>query len=705
MFQNDKEITDQIRKLIPINELTDKIQNKLIANADLIELKKGKYLFKKGDRDHFSFYLLTGEIDLVSDRTVHDTISGGSERARYAMAQLQPRQFSALAKTPIQVLKVNRTVLDKLLMISKETGGTKVDLSDTISGPGQMEVSEIDEQENMDWMTRMLQSDLFSKIPSGNIQTLFTVLDSREYKAGDTIIEQGQDGENYYVIQEGKCLVTRKAGASSAPIKLAELKTGDSFGEESLLMDTKCNATVTMATDGILMRLSKDSFIDLIKKPTVQSISYGEAQELINTGAKWIDVRFDSEYKESHILGSQNIPLNLLRTQVKKLEQNLTYIMYCDTGGRSSTAAFLMTERGYKAYYLEGGLISNHDIEGLQKSQLDEPQLEEPQEAAPEPKLSLEEPSIEPSAELVSGANTESDADMPVATQVSEAELETAAEESVVEETELNNADSQRKAMRQLKKLKREFEQEMLKEKEAIRLKYAEAQKMLESAKQIKQDAEETKQKLEQDINHQSSVVELSQQKQQKEQQERIEKLEAEKLELVEDNKKLEKKKSEMEGQIMSAAKDMKALKTDKKDLEKQLVTLQEQLDEAISDKEIIETETSRIRQQAKRIIEEYQKKHKQLFDMEEEKILSQLNTLDERNSSMTVEKLSQHRKPTKGNLEVASSDDKNLKEMKRIKRKQQNMEDDLDENDKTKDDLAAKLMDEITSQLGTGKS
>jgi CRP-like cAMP-binding protein len=51
------------------------------------------------------------------------------------------------------------------------------------------------------------------------------------------------------------------AGSS---VQLAELKEGDAFGEEALVADTVRNATVVMKTDGMLLRLSKQDFNELL---------------------------------------------------------------------------------------------------------------------------------------------------------------------------------------------------------------------------------------------------------------------------------------------------------------------------------------------------------------------------------------------------------------------------------------------------------
>ena len=78
-------------------------------------------------------------------------------------------------------------------------------------------------------MTRLLQSELFTHIPAANIQRIFTTMESVELQAGDVVVEQGTPGDFYYFIQTGRCEVTRKSGADAEPIRLAELKEGDSI--------------------------------------------------------------------------------------------------------------------------------------------------------------------------------------------------------------------------------------------------------------------------------------------------------------------------------------------------------------------------------------------------------------------------------------------------------------------------------------------
>ena len=349
---------DSIKLLVPINELPANVQSELCQKGEFISVKKGKFLFKQGDTDNFSFYLLEGDLELIANDQLQSTVQGGSDRARYALAQLQPRQMSARAKTLIKVLRIERDLLDKFMIANSGNANDDIDLNSGV----EMEVSDIDDDEDVDWMTRMLQSELFLNMPTANMHQLFACLETLEYEVGDDVIKQGDAGDHYYIIQEGRCEVLRKASDAAKEIKLAELKAGDSFGEEALLMDTTRNATIRMLSAGLVARLSKDDFIELIKKPTLSMVPLTRARELIDAGAKWLDVRYKNEFTEGSIEGAINIPLNMLRMQADKLDQDAQYIVYCDTGGRSSAASFLLTERGLKSCYLNGGLITNSEL-------------------------------------------------------------------------------------------------------------------------------------------------------------------------------------------------------------------------------------------------------------------------------------------------------------------------------------------------------
>lgn len=336
-----------LRNYVPLSELTQDNLQELARSTYVEQLPAGRTLFKKGDADNRSYYILGGEIELDGADTPPKIIAGATPASRFPLDHHRPRQATAKARTPVFYFQVDNNHLDLLLTWGQNAGYM---------------VAEIDNVEETaddgDWMTHMLRSSIFHRIPASNIQAVFMKMEPKPVRAGDVVIHQGDEGDYYYYIKQGRVAVTRLTKTGQT-IKLAELEAGSSFGEEALISDSKRNANVTMLTNGVLMRLAKADFASLLKEPVLQSVSYDEAQKLVASGkGQWLDVRLESEYKNASLPGSINIPLFMLRLKASTLDQNKKYIVYCDTGRRSSSAVFLLTERGFDAYVLKDGLMA-----------------------------------------------------------------------------------------------------------------------------------------------------------------------------------------------------------------------------------------------------------------------------------------------------------------------------------------------------------
>ena len=189
----------------------------------------------------------------------------------------------------------------------------------------------------------------FKSMPPANIKQLLGRMESMPVHKGDTIVSQGEAGDYYYVLTEGKAKVTRT-------VELATLEPGRSFGEEALLSGSKRNASVTMETDGMVMRLSKTDFNELLKEPLLTRVSPEDARLRVVKGDQWLDVRHAKEYHHSHLPDAINIPLHELRLRMDELDKNIPYIVYCGTGRRSSAAAFLLVQKGFNVSVLNGGV-------------------------------------------------------------------------------------------------------------------------------------------------------------------------------------------------------------------------------------------------------------------------------------------------------------------------------------------------------------
>lgn len=339
--------TELLRGFSPLDGLKRDNLAALARKVQIREMSPGQLLFKEGDTEKRTLYVISGILELVDQAKVVGTVEGGSELARNPVAPVYPRRVTGRAKDRVQFISIDSDLLDVML---------------TWDQTGTYEVSELagkSDQSNEDWMTMLLQTKAFHKIPPANIQAIFMRMQQINYRTGDVILKQGAEGDYFYVLIRGSALVTRETPLSKEGIKLAELTVGDTFGEEALISDAKRNATVTMQSDGAVMRLGKDDFKKLLNEPMLDWVTMPEAEEIIRGGGQWLDVRLPSEFENQHMDSSINMPLYFMRLKINTLDQSKKYIVCCDSGRRSSAGAYILSERGYQAYVLRGGI--NHD--------------------------------------------------------------------------------------------------------------------------------------------------------------------------------------------------------------------------------------------------------------------------------------------------------------------------------------------------------
>lgn len=205
-------------------------------------------------------------------------------------------------------------------------------------------------------MAKIRQSELFRDLPAKNLEEMFAKMETVKVKAGDSIVEQGDEGDYYYLLVTGMAQVLRQADNEDQPRVVAELNEPVGFGEEALISNAKRNATVKMTTDGIVMRLSKDAFDEYVKEPLMTWLAPIEAQDRIAKGAKWIDVRDAGDAKQGHLHGALFIPMSDIRKRMGELDKSSFYVCYCLNGRLSSTASFLLRQHGYNVGVLRGGL-------------------------------------------------------------------------------------------------------------------------------------------------------------------------------------------------------------------------------------------------------------------------------------------------------------------------------------------------------------
>jgi rhodanese-related sulfurtransferase len=83
-------------------------------------------------------------------------------------------------------------------------------------------------------------------------------------------------------------------------------------------------------------------------------VDTAKVKEMLQEGAKVIDVRTPSEFSSGHVKGSKNIPLQNIHLKVDEIRKmGKPVVLCCATGNRSGQAAHMLKEQGIEC--INGG--------------------------------------------------------------------------------------------------------------------------------------------------------------------------------------------------------------------------------------------------------------------------------------------------------------------------------------------------------------
>ena len=100
------------------------------------------------------------------------------------------------------------------------------------------------------------KNPLFGKLSEDQLEKVLAVSERRSYKAGDTVLAEGEEGDEMYIVREGEVAVSKAIqleipgrGQVNFEKQLVVLGQGSYFGEVALLVSDTRSATVTARTD------------------------------------------------------------------------------------------------------------------------------------------------------------------------------------------------------------------------------------------------------------------------------------------------------------------------------------------------------------------------------------------------------------------------------------------------------------------------
>ena len=199
-------------------------------------------------------------------------LSGG-QKQRVAIARgliHDPKIILADEPTAALDQKTGREVVTVFQELARERGRTIImvthdnrilDVADRIVTlvDGRI-VSSVDVIESMALCESLKGFPLFAELTPATLANVADSMTQIEFPAGSIIVRQGDRGDLFYVIGDGRVEVVDETSNR----RMAELAAGNYFGEIALLQDRPRTATVRAVEDTLCYSLSKDKFQETI---------------------------------------------------------------------------------------------------------------------------------------------------------------------------------------------------------------------------------------------------------------------------------------------------------------------------------------------------------------------------------------------------------------------------------------------------------
>lgn len=241
----------------------------VVCKMDPIEVSPDTLVISEGDEGDSIFVIASGEVkvfrfDERGNEIWISTLSEGSFFGEFGFFSESTRLASVKSLTDATLLELTKDDVDAII---KEHPGVKDILF------------EFYKRRVLD--TLIAISPIFSPLSVEERRNLVSSFSPRNFKKGEFIIREEEEGDRMYFVRTGEVEVTTKKEGSH--ISLAKLGPGDFFGEVSVITEKPRTASVTALTEVNVVEILKDEIHEEIR-------THPEILEILN---RYIQMRVE----------------------------------------------------------------------------------------------------------------------------------------------------------------------------------------------------------------------------------------------------------------------------------------------------------------------------------------------------------------------------------------------------------------------------
>ncbi|MFQ5602567.1 MAG: mechanosensitive ion channel family protein [bacterium] len=129
-----------------------------------------------------------------------------------------------------------------------------------------MPVRQLDSQSLEDRKELLRRTELFKHLNGSELIELAGNMIHRNFAKGESIIQQGDEGDSMFVLSEGLLHAFINTNSKKPSLKVGQITPGEFFGEMSLLTGEPRSATIVAVTDVVAHEITKEHMNALLTK-------------------------------------------------------------------------------------------------------------------------------------------------------------------------------------------------------------------------------------------------------------------------------------------------------------------------------------------------------------------------------------------------------------------------------------------------------
>jgi cAMP-dependent protein kinase regulator len=249
-------IREALKNSFVFAALSEREMRTIIDAFKAMEVSTNDMIIQQGDVGDYFYVIREGTVRYEVDGNVVGHAGKGKTFGELSLLyNTSPRAASVIAESPTKVYRIDQKTFRYIMQ--SQTLQTENDKKDLLQG------------------VVFLQD-----LDPTDINKLVHTMTPRVFEAGEYIVRKGEEGDTFYVIQEGKVRVT-DITIGSTNYEDQTLGPGEYFGERALVTKEPRTANCIGKTKGIALSIGKDTFEKVVGKLAFLTMKSEDRRKLV----------------------------------------------------------------------------------------------------------------------------------------------------------------------------------------------------------------------------------------------------------------------------------------------------------------------------------------------------------------------------------------------------------------------------------------